>query len=70
MRNEKKGRTLLLPSLHDVQSKERSREEHALIPNNPELLYEVHQSLGGQDVYATSYVQNQQHYMQRKVKEN
>ena len=32
-----KGRTLLLPSLHDIQSKERSREEHVLFPNNPEL---------------------------------
>jgi hypothetical protein len=27
-----------LPSLHDVQSKERSREEYALFPNNPELI--------------------------------
>jgi hypothetical protein len=27
-----------LPSLHDVQSKERSKEEHALFPNNPKLI--------------------------------
>jgi hypothetical protein len=33
----RKSRTLLLPSLHDVQSKERSEEEHVLFPNNLQL---------------------------------
>ena len=37
MHDEEKGRALLLSSLHDVQSKERSIEEHVLFPNNPEL---------------------------------
>ena len=37
MHDEEKVELYFFPSLHDVQSKEISIEEHALFPNNPEL---------------------------------